>query len=41
VLGDFSVAAVVEGLGEGPGQADAPVELPDGQQAGVPGELAG
>ena len=40
VLGQFTVAGVVEGLGEGPGKADALVELADGEQPGVAGELA-
>ncbi len=40
VLGEARVAGVVEGLGEGPGEPDALVELPDGEQTGVAGELA-
>ena len=39
VLGEAGVPGIVEGLGEGPGQADALVELADGQQPGVAGEL--
>jgi hypothetical protein len=31
---------VIDGVGEGPGQSDALVELADGQQPGVAGELA-
>src|SRR5262245_64004333 len=40
VLGQAGVAGVVEGVGEGPGEADALVELADGEQPGVAGELA-
>jgi hypothetical protein len=40
VLREFGVAGVVQGRGEGPGQADALVELADGEQPGVAGELA-
>jgi hypothetical protein len=40
VLGQARVAGVVEGLGEGPGEPDALVELADGEQPGVAGELA-
>jgi hypothetical protein len=40
VLGKVEVAGIVEGGGEGPGQPDALVELVDGEQPGVAGELA-
>src|SRR5205807_471110 len=40
VFGEVGGAGVVEGIGEGPGQADALVELADGDQPGVAGELA-
>jgi hypothetical protein len=40
VLGEVGIAGVVQGLGEGPGQADALVERADGQQPGVAGQLA-
>ncbi len=40
VLGEVRVAGVVQGLGEGPGQADALIELAEGQQPGIAGELA-
>jgi hypothetical protein len=39
VLGQLRVAGVVERIGEGPGQADLLVELADGEQPGVAGEL--
>jgi hypothetical protein len=39
VLSEVGVAGLVEGIGEGPGQADALVELADGQQPGVAAEL--
>jgi hypothetical protein len=38
VLGEVGVAGIVEGLSKRPGQADALVELADGQQHGVAGE---
>jgi hypothetical protein len=41
VLGEISVAGVIEGLGKSPGQADARIELADGKQSGIAGELAG
>jgi hypothetical protein len=41
VLGQIRVAGVVQGVREGPGEPDALIELADGQQAGVAGELAG
>jgi hypothetical protein len=41
VLGQVRVAGVVEGAGVGPRQADALVELADGEQPGVAGEWAG
>ena len=34
------VAGVIEGVGEGPGEPDALVELADGEQSGVAGQLA-
>jgi hypothetical protein len=40
VLGEGGVAGVVEGVGKGPSQAEALVELADGQQPGVARELA-
>src|SRR5262249_55346783 len=40
VRGEMGVAGVVEGGGEGPGEPNALVELADGQQPGVAGELA-
>ena len=39
MLGEVGVAGLVEGIGERPGQADALVELADGQQPGVTEEL--
>ena len=39
VLGEVGVAGVVQGVGEGPGEPDALVELADGQQPGVTGQL--
>ena len=39
VLPEVRVAGVVEGFGEGSRQPDALVELADGEQAGVAGEL--
>ena len=36
----FRIAGVVEGSREGPGESDLFVELTDGQQSGVAGELA-
>ena len=38
--GEVGVAGVIEGFGKALGQADALVELPDGQQPGVAGQLA-
>jgi hypothetical protein len=40
VLREVGVAAVVQGVGEGPGEPDSLVELADGQQSGVTGQLA-
>jgi hypothetical protein len=40
VLGQVRVAGVIEGAGVGPGQADALVELADGEQPGIAGQLA-
>jgi hypothetical protein len=40
VFGESGVAGVVEGLGDGPGQADTLVERADGEQSGVAGEPA-
>jgi hypothetical protein len=39
VLHEVGVAGVVEGSGEGPGEPEALVELADGQQPGVAGQL--
>ena len=39
VLGEVRVAGIIEGIGKGPGQADALVELADGEQPGITGEL--
>jgi hypothetical protein len=41
VLREAGVAGVVQGVGEGPGEPDALVELADGEQPGIAGELAG
>ena len=41
MLGEVGVAGGVEGAGVGPCQPDALVELADGEQSGVAGELAG
>jgi hypothetical protein len=38
VLGQVRVAGVVEGLGRGPGESNALVELADGEQSGVAGQ---
>jgi len=38
-LGTVGVAGVIEGFGNGTGRADALVELADGEQPGVAGEL--
>jgi hypothetical protein len=40
VFGEVGVAGVVQGIREGPGEADALVELADREQPGVAGELA-
>jgi hypothetical protein len=40
VLDQVGVAGVVEDVGEGPGEFDVLVELADGEQPGVAGELA-
>src|SRR5262249_2563861 len=40
VLGEVGVAGVVQGVGEGAGETDTFVELADGEQPGVAGELA-
>jgi hypothetical protein len=37
---DFAAVPEAEGVGKGPGEPDAPVELADGEQASVAGELA-
>jgi hypothetical protein len=37
VLGQVRVAGVIEGVGEGPGEPDALIELADGEQPGVAG----
>jgi hypothetical protein len=39
VLCEVRVAGVIEGFGKGPRQADALVELADGEQPGITGEL--
>jgi hypothetical protein len=39
VVGEVGVAGVVEGVGEGPGETDALVELAEGEHSGVAGEL--
>jgi hypothetical protein len=36
---EVKVAGVIERVGEGPGQANALVELADGEQPGVAGQL--
>jgi hypothetical protein len=41
VLGESRVTGVIQGLGEGPSEADALVELADGEHSGVAGELTG
>jgi hypothetical protein len=41
VLDSFRIAGVIEGVAEGPGEPDALVELADGEQPCVAGELAG
>jgi hypothetical protein len=41
VLGQVRIARVIEGFGKGPSQADALVELADGEQPGIAGELTG
>jgi hypothetical protein len=41
VLSKVRVAGVIESLGKSPRQADALIELADGQQAGIAGQLAG
>jgi hypothetical protein len=40
VLGEIGVARVIQRLGEGQGEPDALVELAEGEQPGVAGELA-
>jgi len=40
VLGEAAVAGVVERVREGSGEPDALIELADGQQPGIAGELA-
>src|SRR5262249_57710542 len=40
VLREARVAVAIEGLGKGPGHADALVELADGEQPGVARQLA-
>jgi hypothetical protein len=39
VFGQTGIAEVIEGLREGPGPSDALIELANGQQPGVAGEL--
>src|SRR5262249_13509314 len=41
VIDQVGVAGVVQGVGEGPGKSDALVELADGEQPGITGELTG
>ena len=41
VLGKVRVGGVIECLGKSPRQSDALVELADGKQSGIAGELAG
>jgi hypothetical protein len=40
VFGEIWVARVIESLGKSPGQVDALIELADGKQSGITGELA-
>jgi hypothetical protein len=40
MLGEAGVAGIVQRRGKGPGQDDALVELPDGEQPGVAGKPA-
>jgi hypothetical protein len=41
MLHEVVVAGVIEGSGEGSGEPDALVELAEGEQPGVAGELPG
>ena len=41
VLGEVRVTRIVQGRGEGPGEPDALIELADGEQPGVAGQLTG
>ena len=41
VLGQVGIAAVVQAVGQGPGEPDVLVELADREQPGIAGELAG
>jgi hypothetical protein len=41
VLGEVGVAGIVQGIGKGLGQADPFIELADGEQPGIAGELPG
>src|SRR5262249_3368113 len=40
MIREVGIAGVGQGVGEGPGEPDAVVELADGEQAGIAGELA-
>ena len=40
VLGAVGIAGVIKCLGKSPGQADVLIELADGKQSGIAGELA-
>jgi hypothetical protein len=40
VLGKVRITGVIESTGKSPGQADALIELADGKQSGIAGELA-
>jgi hypothetical protein len=40
VFDEIWVTGVIECLGNSPGQADALIELADGKQSGIAGELA-
>src|SRR5205807_475885 len=41
VLDEVGIAGVVEDVGEGLGESEALIELPEGEQAGIAGELSG
>jgi hypothetical protein len=40
VLGKVRITGVIASIGKSPGQADALIELADGKQLGIAGELA-